>query len=194
MIELVMYTEKNDTVFHTEKTVMLRLVVEINVGGMTADVIDKVTCSFDDLQLEQVDLKCVHALNEPHLHDIRIVPNKHEVDQQMDFRSFMVEGINVEFHFKPEVGIGDGEGIYTSNRSVNNEVSVIDANPLNFAPPSNVNSALPSNVAKNIEDSSDASLEKDIVDEAERLRRSSKLTCKRKQIAEPSVKEARHKL
>nr|GFD19423.1 hypothetical protein [Tanacetum cinerariifolium] len=75
MIELVMHTEKNDKVFHTEKTGMLRLVVEIYVDGLTADVIDKVTCSFDDLQLEQVDLKCVYALNEPHLHDIRVIPN-----------------------------------------------------------------------------------------------------------------------
>nr|GEZ03398.1 hypothetical protein [Tanacetum cinerariifolium] len=81
MIELVMHTKKNDMVFHTEKTGMLRLVVKIDVGGMIADVIDKVTCSFDDLQLEQVDLKCVHALNELHLHDIRVVPNRHEVDQ-----------------------------------------------------------------------------------------------------------------
>nr|GEW43598.1 UBN2 domain-containing protein [Tanacetum cinerariifolium] len=82
MIELMMHTEKNDMVFHTKKIGMLRLVVEIDVGGMTADVVDKVTCSFDDLQQEQVDLKYVHALNKPHLHDIRIVPNRHEVDQQ----------------------------------------------------------------------------------------------------------------
>nr|GFB74278.1 hypothetical protein [Tanacetum cinerariifolium] len=82
MMELVMHTEKNDTVFHTERTGMLRLVFEIDVGGVTTDVIDKVTCSFDDLQLQQVGLKCVHALSEPHLHDIRVVPNKQEVDQR----------------------------------------------------------------------------------------------------------------
>nr|GEV54698.1 hypothetical protein [Tanacetum cinerariifolium] len=41
MMELAMHTEKNDTVFHTEKTGMLRLVVEIDVVGMTADVVDK---------------------------------------------------------------------------------------------------------------------------------------------------------
>nr|GEY94787.1 hypothetical protein [Tanacetum cinerariifolium] len=41
MIELVMHTEKNDTVFHIEKTGMLILVVENDVGGMTADVVDK---------------------------------------------------------------------------------------------------------------------------------------------------------
>nr|GEX29473.1 hypothetical protein [Tanacetum cinerariifolium] len=82
MMELVMHTKKNDTMFHTEKTGMLRLVVEINVGGMTTDVIDKVTCSFDGFKLKPVDLKCVHALYELHLQDIRVVPNRHEVDQR----------------------------------------------------------------------------------------------------------------
>nr|GFD41227.1 hypothetical protein [Tanacetum cinerariifolium] len=38
------------TVFHTEKTGMLLLVVEIDVGGMTVDVVDKLTCSSDDVQ------------------------------------------------------------------------------------------------------------------------------------------------
>nr|GEW42275.1 uncharacterized mitochondrial protein AtMg00810-like [Tanacetum cinerariifolium] len=51
MIELVMHTEKNDMVFHTMKTGMLRLVIEIDVVGMTADVVDKVTCSFDGWKL-----------------------------------------------------------------------------------------------------------------------------------------------
>nr|GFC38763.1 hypothetical protein [Tanacetum cinerariifolium] len=82
MIELVMHTEKNDTVFHIEKIGMLRFVVKIDVGGMTADVVDKVTCLFDGLQLNPVDRKYVHTLNEPDLHDIRVVPNRHEVDQR----------------------------------------------------------------------------------------------------------------
>nr|GEV64256.1 hypothetical protein [Tanacetum cinerariifolium] len=56
MMKLVMHTEKNDTVFHTEKTGMLMLVVEVDVGGMTADVVDKLTCLFDDVQPRQVDL------------------------------------------------------------------------------------------------------------------------------------------
>nr|GFC09030.1 hypothetical protein [Tanacetum cinerariifolium] len=56
-MELVMYTKKNDTVFHTKNTGMVILVVEIDVGGMTADVIDKVTYSSDDWQLKQMDLK-----------------------------------------------------------------------------------------------------------------------------------------
>nr|GEX01382.1 hypothetical protein [Tanacetum cinerariifolium] len=60
---------------------MMRLVVEIDFVGMIADVVDKVTYSFDGWQLKQVDMKYIHALNEPHLHDICVVPNRHEVDQ-----------------------------------------------------------------------------------------------------------------
>ncbi|GJU61625.1 hypothetical protein Tco_1243460 [Tanacetum coccineum] len=35
----------------------------------------------------------------------------------MDFRSFMMEGIDGEFHFEPEGGVGDGEGSYLSIRN-----------------------------------------------------------------------------
>nr|GFB04705.1 hypothetical protein [Tanacetum cinerariifolium] len=56
MMVLVMHTKEDDTVFHIEKTGMLMLVVEIDVGGMTADVVDKLTCSSDDVQPRQVDL------------------------------------------------------------------------------------------------------------------------------------------
>nr|GEX03674.1 hypothetical protein [Tanacetum cinerariifolium] len=82
MMELVMHTEKNDTVFHTEKTGMLMLVVEIDVGGMTADVVDKLTCSSDDVQLRQVDMRYDYALTELHWRDIHIIPDRHEVDQR----------------------------------------------------------------------------------------------------------------
>nr|GEV57905.1 DNA replication licensing factor MCM3 [Tanacetum cinerariifolium] len=50
MMVLMMHTEENDMVFHIEKTGMLMLVVEIYVGGMTADVVDKLTYSSDDVQ------------------------------------------------------------------------------------------------------------------------------------------------
>nr|GEZ02671.1 hypothetical protein [Tanacetum cinerariifolium] len=82
MMELLMHTKKNDTMFHTKKTGMLMLVVKIDVGGMTADVVDKLTCSSDDVQPKQVDLRCAHALTELHWHDIYVVPNRHEVDQR----------------------------------------------------------------------------------------------------------------
>nr|GFC31146.1 hypothetical protein [Tanacetum cinerariifolium] len=75
MIERVIYTMKTDMVNHTEKTEMMRIVVEIEYVGKIADVFDKATGSFDDLQPEQVDLNYVHALNEPHLHEIRVVPD-----------------------------------------------------------------------------------------------------------------------
>nr|GFB00362.1 hypothetical protein [Tanacetum cinerariifolium] len=52
--------------FHTEKTGLLILVVEIDVDGMTADVVDNVTCSSDDVQPKKLDLKCTHALTELH--------------------------------------------------------------------------------------------------------------------------------
>nr|GFA96898.1 hypothetical protein [Tanacetum cinerariifolium] len=81
MMEFVMHTEKNDTMFYTEKTGMVIRVVEIDVGSMTADVVDKVICSSDDVQPKQVDLKCTHALTELHWHDIHVDPNRHEVDQ-----------------------------------------------------------------------------------------------------------------
>ncbi|GJZ25567.1 hypothetical protein Tco_0569820 [Tanacetum coccineum] len=57
---------------------------------------------------------------------------------EMDFRSFMVEGIDGEFHFRPKGGFADGEGNYPSNKSVNNEATIIDVAPLNSAPPSHV--------------------------------------------------------
>nr|GEV44945.1 hypothetical protein [Tanacetum cinerariifolium] len=57
MMVLVMHTEEDDTVLHTEKTGMLMLVVEIDVGGRTTDVVDKLTCSSDDVQPRQVDLR-----------------------------------------------------------------------------------------------------------------------------------------
>nr|GEV35451.1 hypothetical protein [Tanacetum cinerariifolium] len=56
MMELMMHTKKNDTVVHTEKTGMVILVVKIDFGGMTADGVDKLTCSSDDVQPKQVDL------------------------------------------------------------------------------------------------------------------------------------------
>nr|GEZ00395.1 hypothetical protein [Tanacetum cinerariifolium] len=71
MIKRVIHTVKTYTVIHNDKTEMMRLVVEIKYVGKIADVFDKATWLFDGLQPEQVDLNYVHALNEPHLHDIQ---------------------------------------------------------------------------------------------------------------------------
>nr|GFC83446.1 hypothetical protein [Tanacetum cinerariifolium] len=48
MMVLVMHTEDDDTVLHTKKTGMWMLVVKIDVGGMTIDVVNKWTCSSND--------------------------------------------------------------------------------------------------------------------------------------------------
>ncbi|GKF73902.1 hypothetical protein Tco_0220234, partial [Tanacetum coccineum] len=60
---------------------MVKLVVEIECFGMSFDKFDKETGSSDRLQPKQADLSCVHALNEPNLHEIHVVPSKHEGDQ-----------------------------------------------------------------------------------------------------------------
>ncbi|GJY29367.1 hypothetical protein Tco_0405134 [Tanacetum coccineum] len=65
---------KSDKVIHTVETDMVKLVVEIESFGMSSDEFDKETGLSDGLQPKQVDLSCVHALNELHLHEIRVVP------------------------------------------------------------------------------------------------------------------------
>ncbi|GJR65064.1 hypothetical protein Tco_0011129 [Tanacetum coccineum] len=72
---------ETDKVNHTVETDMMKLVVEIECFGVNFDEFDKETGSSDELQPNQADLNCVHALNEPHLHEIHVVPNKHEADR-----------------------------------------------------------------------------------------------------------------
>ncbi|GJV58102.1 hypothetical protein Tco_1459107 [Tanacetum coccineum] len=62
-------------------TDMVKLVVEIECFSMSFDEFDKETGSSDGLQPKQEDLSCVYALNEPYLHEIHVVPSKHEADQ-----------------------------------------------------------------------------------------------------------------
>nr|GFB67188.1 hypothetical protein [Tanacetum cinerariifolium] len=83
MIERVIHTVKTDMVIHTAKTEMMRRVVEIECVGKTADAFDKATGSSNGLQPEQLDLNYIYALNEPYLHEIRVVPSKHEADQHL---------------------------------------------------------------------------------------------------------------
>ncbi|GJV57346.1 hypothetical protein Tco_1458351 [Tanacetum coccineum] len=72
---------ETDKVIHTVETNMVKLVVEIECFGMSFDEFDKEIGSSDGLQPKQADLSCVHALNEPYLHEIHVVPSKHEADQ-----------------------------------------------------------------------------------------------------------------
>ncbi|GKC20544.1 hypothetical protein Tco_1022694 [Tanacetum coccineum] len=72
---------ETDKVIHTIETDIVNLVVEIESFGMSSDEFDKETRLSDGLQPKQADLSCVHALNELHLHEIRVIPSKHEADQ-----------------------------------------------------------------------------------------------------------------
>ncbi|GJU94795.1 hypothetical protein Tco_1319551 [Tanacetum coccineum] len=72
---------ETDKVIHTMETDIVKLVVEIESFGMSFDEFDKETGSSDGLQPKQVDLSYVHALNKLHLHEIHVVPSKHEADQ-----------------------------------------------------------------------------------------------------------------
>ncbi|GJV06729.1 hypothetical protein Tco_1344385 [Tanacetum coccineum] len=85
-LEVLMIDElsivETDKVIHTVETDMVKLVVEIECFRKSFDEFYKETKSSDGLQPKQPDLSCVHALNEPHLHEIHVVPSKHEADQR----------------------------------------------------------------------------------------------------------------
>nr|GFB67133.1 hypothetical protein [Tanacetum cinerariifolium] len=70
-----------DKVIHTTKNDMVKLVVEIKCFDMSVNEFHKEAGSSDGLQPKQADQSCVYALNEPHLHEIHVVPSKHEADQ-----------------------------------------------------------------------------------------------------------------
>ncbi|GJZ86055.1 hypothetical protein Tco_0657665 [Tanacetum coccineum] len=72
---------ETDKIIHTVETDIVKLVVEIESFGMSSDEFDKETGSSDGLQPKQADLSYVHALNKLHLHEIHVVPSRHEVDQ-----------------------------------------------------------------------------------------------------------------
>ncbi|GKA94684.1 hypothetical protein Tco_0816722 [Tanacetum coccineum] len=80
MIDCLSIVE-TDKVNYAVETDIVKLVVEIKSFGMSSDEVDKETRSFDGLQPMQADLSYVHALNELHLHEIHVVPSKHEADQ-----------------------------------------------------------------------------------------------------------------
>ncbi|GJS36573.1 hypothetical protein Tco_0534955 [Tanacetum coccineum] len=72
---------ETNKVIHTVETDIVKLMVETECFGKSFDEFDKETRSSNGLQPKQADLSCVHALNEPHLHEIHVVPSKHEADQ-----------------------------------------------------------------------------------------------------------------
>ncbi|GKC36035.1 hypothetical protein Tco_1048419 [Tanacetum coccineum] len=68
----------------------------------------------------------------------------------MDFRSFMLEGVDGEFNFLLVEGVSEGQNS-PSAKFVNNDAPVIGANPLSFV--------YPSNIVENVADSDDPSYE-----------------------------------
>nr|GEY93984.1 hypothetical protein [Tanacetum cinerariifolium] len=61
MMVLVRQSEECDMMLHMEKSDMLRLVAEIEVGDKTADDVDKLACAADVVKPREVDLKFAHA-------------------------------------------------------------------------------------------------------------------------------------
>nr|GFB39325.1 hypothetical protein [Tanacetum cinerariifolium] len=59
---------------HTVEIDIVKLVVEIKSFGVSANELDKETGSSNRFQPKQANLSCVHALNEPHLHETHVVP------------------------------------------------------------------------------------------------------------------------
>nr|GFD20445.1 hypothetical protein [Tanacetum cinerariifolium] len=81
MLVLVRQTENCDMLLYMVMTDMKLLVVETKTADITADDMDNVSCSTDVGRSKQVDLKFVHSSIEPHLHDIHVDQDKHEVDR-----------------------------------------------------------------------------------------------------------------
>ncbi|GKE33243.1 hypothetical protein Tco_1452565 [Tanacetum coccineum] len=99
----------------------------------------------------------------------------------MDFRSFMIQGVDGEFNFLPEGGLDDGQDS-PSAKSVNNEIPVVDVEPISFVHPPTF--------AENIIDSGNASHKNDDLTPVGlsepydlEARNTSKATGKRKHIA-----------
>nr|GFC26795.1 hypothetical protein [Tanacetum cinerariifolium] len=82
MMVLGRQTESCDRLLHTVMTDMKLLVVEIETADITADDVDTVSCSTDVGRSKQVDLKFAHSSIEPHLHDIYVDQDMHEVDRR----------------------------------------------------------------------------------------------------------------
>nr|GEX76544.1 hypothetical protein [Tanacetum cinerariifolium] len=72
---------ETDKVIHIVEIDIVKLMVEIECFGMSYDKFVKETGSSDGLQPKQADISYVHALNELYLHEIHVVPSKHEADQ-----------------------------------------------------------------------------------------------------------------
>ncbi|GJZ94647.1 hypothetical protein Tco_0666850 [Tanacetum coccineum] len=73
--------------------------------------------------------------------------------QEMDFRSFMIQGVDGEFYFLPEGGFEDNQGSFSA-KSVNNKTHILDAE--------HISDVLPANVVDNIIYSSNTSFDDEL--------------------------------
>ncbi|GJY41411.1 hypothetical protein Tco_0428681 [Tanacetum coccineum] len=75
---------ETDKVIHIVEADTVKLVIEIERFGKSFDEFDKELGSSDGLQPKHADLSLAfhrHALDKPHLHEIHVVPSRHEADQ-----------------------------------------------------------------------------------------------------------------
>nr|GFB57306.1 hypothetical protein [Tanacetum cinerariifolium] len=82
MMVVVRQTGDCDMLLHMVMTDMKLLVVQIETADITADDVDKVSCSTDVERSKQVDLKFAHSSIELNLHDIHVDQDKYEVDRR----------------------------------------------------------------------------------------------------------------
>nr|GEV99296.1 hypothetical protein [Tanacetum cinerariifolium] len=97
MIDCLSIVE-TDKVIHTAKTNIVKLVVKIESFGMNSDEFDTETGPSDGLQPKQVDLSCVHALNEVHLHE-RWEKEKNMRTNGLHIKEVMEEAFNIKEEF-----------------------------------------------------------------------------------------------
>nr|GFC18335.1 hypothetical protein [Tanacetum cinerariifolium] len=82
MMVLMRQTESCDMLVHMVMTDMKLRVVETEIADITADDVDTVFCSTNIGRSKQLDQKFGHSSIEPHLHDLHVDRDKHEVDRR----------------------------------------------------------------------------------------------------------------
>nr|GFD24274.1 hypothetical protein [Tanacetum cinerariifolium] len=82
MMVLMRQSESCDMLVHMVMIDMKLRVVETETADITTDDVDTVFSTTDVGRSKQVDMKFVHSSLEPHLHDIHVDRDKHEVDRR----------------------------------------------------------------------------------------------------------------
>nr|GFB87376.1 hypothetical protein [Tanacetum cinerariifolium] len=82
MMVLMRQTVSCDMLVHMVMIDMKFLVVETETADMTADDVNTVFCSTDVGRSKKMGLNFVQSSIEPHLHDIHVDRDMHEVDRR----------------------------------------------------------------------------------------------------------------